>query len=68
MNIHITKKIEIQLDEFKLNDLDKQVFETKKTVETINKARMSLHQEKQARIAKSREAMEIIFNYGLVVC
>ena len=47
------KKIEIQLDEFKLNDLDKQVFETKKTVETINKVRMSLDQEKQARIAKS---------------
>ena len=53
MNIHITKKIEIQLDEFKLNDLDKQVFETKKTVETINKVRMSLQQEKQARITKS---------------
>ena len=53
MNIHITKKIEIQLDEFKLNDLDKQVFETKKTVETINKVRTLLHQEKQARIAKS---------------
>ena len=68
VNIHITKKIEIQLDEFKLNDLDKQVFETKKTVETINKVRMLLHQEKQARIAKSWEAMEIIFNYGLVVC
>ena len=47
------KKIEIRLDEFKLNDLDKQVFETKKTVETINKVRMLLHQEKQARIAKS---------------
>ena len=68
MNIHITKKTEIQLDEFKLTDLDKQVFERKKTVETINKVRMSLHQEKQARIAKSWEAMEIIFNYGLVVC
>ena len=66
MNIHITKKNEIRHDEFKLNDLDKQVFETKKTVETINKVRMSLHQEKQARIAKSWETMEIIFNYGLV--
>lgn len=44
------KKIEDDLDK---DDLDKQVFETKKTVETINKVRMSLHQEKQARIAKS---------------
>ena len=50
---YYNKKIEIRLDEFKLNDLDKQVFETKKTVETINKVRMLLHQEKQARIAKS---------------